>query len=289
VEDLVTRERRYLLADCIYFPYNPGRSCLVNANSSGAAAYPTRMGAIKKGVLELVERDAFMIVWLNRLIMPTVIRESLPEFIQQRLRNLETAGFSVFIKDLTLDLAPVVLVFAQNKELHYTTCAASSDFDSLKALDHALMEVESSVHCRLVFGSSESIFPEDVRTTQDHGKLYEQKSFFCQANFFQEFRLLKDINSVREGACLNWETLLRVFAKEGRSVLVANLDGLRNDHESPTLHIVKTFVTGLVPMSFGYLEEPLGMQRIYEVPVTLNFHSNPLRYDELNVFPHPYT
>jgi ribosomal protein S12 methylthiotransferase accessory factor len=289
VEDLVTDERHYLLADCIYFPYNPGRPCLVNANSSGAAAYPTRMGAIEKGVLELVERDAFMIAWLNRLIMPTVIRESLPEFIQQRLRNLETAGFSVFIKDITLDLAPVILVFAQNKELHYTTCAASSDFNPLKALDHALMEVESSVHCRLVFGSSESIFPEDVRTTQDHGKLYEQEPFFHQADFFQESRLLRDINSVREGACLNWEALLSVFAKQGRSVFVVNLDGLGNEHGSSILHIVKTFVTGLVPMSFGYLEEPLGMQRIYEVPITLNFHSNPLRYDELNVFPHPYT
>jgi ribosomal protein S12 methylthiotransferase accessory factor len=77
--------------------------------------------------------------------------------------------------------------------------------------------------------------------------------------------------------------------REGRSVFVVNLDGLGNEHGSSILHIVKTFVTGLVPMSFGYLEEPLGMQRIYEVPITLNFHSNPLRYDELNVFPHPYT
>ena len=287
--DVASGKKYFVLADCIYFPYYSEYPCYASANSSGAAAYPTRAGAIERGVLELIERDAFMIVWLNRLDMPAVRHASLPDGIQQRLRNLEGVGVSVTVKDLTLDLAPVLLVFAQSEELHYTTCAACSSFDIYEALDRALMEVESSVYCCFTFGSSEPMLPADVRMTQDHGRLYEQEAFFRQADFLKESRLLKDFGDIGKSACTSWEMLLARLSDQGRNVLVVDLDGLEANRVQSDLYIVKTFVTGLVPMSFGYHEEPCGMQRIYEAPVILGFRSEPLSYDELNRFPHPYT
>ena len=146
-----------------------------------------------------------------------------------------------------------------------------------------------AVYCRLAFGSSEPMLPEDVRMTQDHGKLYEQEAFFRQADFLKESRLLKDLSEVGEGACSHWEMLLARLAEQGRNVLAVDLENPHVDGIQSNLFIVKTFVTGLVPISFGYREEPCGMQRIYEVPVALGFRSDPIRYDELNRFPHPYT
>jgi ribosomal protein S12 methylthiotransferase accessory factor len=287
--DVMSGKRQYILADCIYFPYYPEYPLYASANSSGAAAYPTRKGAIERGVLELVERDAFMVVWLNHLEMPTVRFGSLPSEIQNRIRKLEEVGFSVNVNDLTLDLTPVLLVFAQSEELHYTTCSACSSFDTYEALEHALMEVESAVYCRLAFGSSEPIFPENVRMTQDHGKLYGQEAFFRRADFLKESRLLKDFVDVARSACFHWEILLARFVEHGMRILAVDLDGLKLNGIQSGLHIVKTFVVGLVPMSFGYQEEPCGMRRIYETPVALGFRSRPNRYDELNRFPHPYT
>lgn len=287
--DVVTGESRFILADGVYFPYYPEYPRYASANSSGAAAYPTRVGAVQRGVLELIERDAFMIVWLNRLVMPTITDGSFPDDIRCRIRRLEEAGFEVIVKDATLDLAPVVLVFAQSEDLHYTTCSACCSFEIDKALNHALLEVEAAVYCRLAFGFSEPMLPEDVRMTQDHGKLYEQEAFFRQADFLKESRLLKDVSEVGEGACFHWEMLLARLAEQGRNVLAVDLENPHVDGTQSSLCIVKTFVTGLVPISFGYREEPCGMQRVYETPVVLGFRSVPIRYDELNRFPHPYT
>ena len=287
--DEMTGEKRFILADCIYFPYYPEYPRYASANSSGAAAYPTRVGVVQRGVLELIERDAFMIVWLNRLVMPTIADGSLLDDVRRRIRRLEESGFEVIVKDVTLDLAPVVLVFAQSEDLHYTTCSACCSFEIDNALNHALLEVEAAVYCRLAFGSSEPMLPEDVRMTQDHGKLYEQEAFFRQADFLKESRLLKDLSEVGEGACSHWEMLLARLAEQGRNVLAVDLENPHVDGIQSNLFIVKTFVTGLVPISFGYREEPCGMQRVYEVPVTFGFRSDPIRYDELNRFPHPYT
>ncbi|MDD5084296.1 MAG: YcaO-like family protein [Candidatus Moranbacteria bacterium] len=287
--DVVNGENRYVIADCIYFPYYPEYPRYASANSSGAATYPTRDGAIERGVLELIERDAFMIVWLNRLVMPTIRVDTLPENIQYRIQKLEEAGFIIVIKDLTLDLTPVILVFAQSESLCYTTCSACSSFDIIEALERALMEVESAVYCRLAFGSSEPILPEDVRMTQDHGKLYEQETFFRSANFLMESRFLRKLSEVGKGACFHWEALLERFTEQGRIVLAVDLESIQACGDQLNLYRVKTFVTGLVPISFGYGEEPCGMKRIYEAPVALGFYPDPLGYDDLNKFPHPYT
>jgi ribosomal protein S12 methylthiotransferase accessory factor len=287
--NIMTGETCYVLADCIYFPYYPKYPRYASANSSGAAAYPTKTGAIERGVLELVERDAFMIVWLNRLVMPSIHISSLPDTIQYRIQKLEEVGFKVRVKDLTLDLAPVVLIFVQNENLYYTTCSACSSFDITEAMDHALMEVEAAVYCRLSFDSSEPIFPEDVRMTQDHGKIYEQECFFCKADFFQESLFLKNFGEIGKGSCLNWEMLLERFTEQQRNILVVNLENPKIDDMQSDLYIVKTFVTGLVPISFGYMEEPCGMRRIYEIPVSLGLLSASLCYNDLNRFPHPYT
>ena len=135
--DEMTGEKRFILADCIYFPYYPEYPRYASANSSGAVAYPTRVGVVQRGVLELIERDAFMIVWLNRLVMPTIADGSLLDDVRRRIRRLEESGFEVIVKDVTLDLAPVVLVFAQSEDLHYTTCSACYTPHIIKSDSHS--------------------------------------------------------------------------------------------------------------------------------------------------------
>jgi ribosomal protein S12 methylthiotransferase accessory factor len=178
------------------------------------------------------------------------------------------------------------MVFAQNTKLPFTTCAAASSFDPEDALDHALKEVESAVFCKLFDYPTNraEIKPQRVRLTSDHGTLYEQRHYFRCADFFhggpQEGRLAK-----MKAAALDWADLTSRFATRGMSILAVDL----GTEEAGTLRIAKVFVPGLIPISFGFREEPCGMDRIFSVPVFMKLRRNRLNYGQLNRFPHPYT
>ena len=284
-----TGKKIYILADCVYFPYTPHTPRYTMANSSGTAANPDKNEAVRHAVLELVERDAFMIVWLNRLEMPRVSGKSLPGWAQKRIDGLKRAGFRVEIKDFTLDLAPVVFVFAQNEVLPMTTCSACSSFDVSRALEHALEEVEAAIYCRLRNPTVKAIHPKDVRRTYHHGDLYGQQKYFRRADFLAEGGKTIKFAGVAKNEPRSWGVLLERFEVMKLPHLTVGLGNGSQNTEITELSIAKVFVPGMIPMSFGYGLEPCGMERIYTLPNRLGFRTAPPKYGELTRFPHPYT
>lgn len=285
----MTGETVYILSDCIYFPYVPKTPRYTFANSSGTAAHLDWNEAVKRATLELVERDAFMVIWLNRLTMPLIRMESLPQDTQIRIRTLQNVGFKVIVKNFTLDLTPVVFVFAQNKDLPMTTCAGCSDFEAISALDHALMEVEAAVYCRLSGQQAKSIQPQEVRYTDEHGALYEQRQFFCQADFLFRGGVVLRFTDVGKNAPKTWQELTEQFKTMKCPLITISLSQPKNQEQARNLNIVKVFVPGIIPMSFRYGIEPCGMERIYSIPVRLGYRGIPMPYRKLTKFPHPYT
>jgi thiazole/oxazole-forming peptide maturase SagD family component len=287
--EVMTGKMVYVLSDCIYFPYTPATPRYTYANSSGTAAHPNRNEAIKRATLELVERDAFMIVWLNHLAMPQIYQKSLPQDIQIRIRALQRVGFRVIVKDFTIDLAPVVFIFAQNKVLPMTTCAGCSAFELDESLDHALMEVEAAVYCRLDKKPPKSIQPRKVRYTDEHGNLYEQHRFFRQADFLADTKKLLRFTEIAKNTPRTWQELMNLLEVKGSAPITIDLSQTSNQKQVEMLNIVKVFLPGIIPMSFGYGLEPCGMGRIYSLPVQLGYRSTPISYKDLTKFPHPYT
>lgn len=285
--DELQGSKTLVLADCVYFPYYPKTPWYAHANSSGVAAHPERQQAIKNGVLELVERDSFMIAYLAKLTFPTVSEKSLPEKIQERISSLRKNGFKVWIKDYSLDLAPVVFVFAQNEELVFTTCAGCSDFNTEEALDHALMEVESSVLYRLANGPLKPIKLSKVQFPSDHGRLYEQRQFFQKADFLVRSRNLIAFREVGKDVAQSWQELLDRFVAKKWSLITVPLNLTKELGGNDGLHIVRSIVPGMVPISFGNREEPCGMERIHVVAKEIGGIS--VSYRDMPKFPHPYT
>ena len=273
----------WVLADCIYFPYYPKTPPYMHANSSGVAAHPDRLQAIKNGVHELIERDSFMIAYLAKLAFPSISESNLPASIQKRIRSLRENGFKVCLKDQTLGLAPDVFVFAQNESLSFTTCAGCSRFDVESALDHALMEVESSVLYRLTHGAAKSIKLADVKFPSDHGTLYEQKKFFRKADFMFLGGKTVAFRQVGNGSSRSWQELLDRFKINGWPLVTVKLNLAA--HEG--LHVIRSIVPGMVPISFGHQLEPFGMRRLREV--VRQFGGYSISYRGMTKFPHPYT
>lgn len=288
VQNIITDEFHSLLADCVYFPYQAD-SYYTFANSSGTAASNDFENAIRTAVLELIERDAFMIVWLQRLKMPKFDVKSMPLDIQQRVRILEELRYDVHILNFTLDTAPVIFVLAQSSELLHTTCSASSGFDVEDVVDHALKEIESSIYCKLEFPQSNFIKPKDVRHTSDHGVLYEQERYFREADFLVSDCPCMKFNDVSGAPNKNWESLVDTLHKKHLRILALELTSTDKAINSPNLRIAKAFIPGLVPISFGYRQEPGGMRRLYDVPIKLGLTDRKMPYGTLTKFPHPFT
>ena len=195
-------------------------------------------------------------------------------------------GFKVWVKDHSLDLAPVVLVFAQSDELTFTTCASCSSFDVEHATSHALMEVEASVLSRLQNGQPIAIKPDEVRMPLDHGRLYGQKQYYQHADFLVNGGTPISFEEVGSKAAHSWSSLLDRFSQKRWQLFVVPLRLSDEYGGSDGLCIVRCVVPGMVPMTFGYRQEPAGMRRLYSI--TKKFGDRELSYKELTKFPHPF-
>lgn len=276
----------HILADLVYFPYFPKTPYYAYANSSGVAAHPNRQTAVQTSTLELVERDSFMIAYLTRLEFPTVSKETLPQSIRKRIQELRKVGFDVWIKDHSFDLAPAVCIFAQSEKLGCTTCASCASFDIEHAVSHALMEVEASILARLQKTTGGRIKPIEVGVPLDHGKLYEQKQYFHRADFLVRGRNSIAFHDIGSNVAHSWQELLERFTTKGWRLFTIPLYLSDEYGGNGDLHIIRSIVPGMVPMTFGYRQEPAGMERMYSV--AREFGNRRLSYRELTKFPHPF-
>lgn len=284
--DEETGSAAHILADLVYFPYFPKTPYCAYANSSGVAAYPDRQKAVEMSALELVERDSFMIAYLTQLEFPTVREQTLPQSIRKRMRDLKKVGFRVWVKDHSLDLAPVVCVLAQSEEFTYTPCASCASFDIERAVDHALMEVEALVLARLQNGPAKHIKPQKVVWPLDHGRLYGQRQYFHRANFLIHGRNRIAFHEIGSNVARSWQELLDRFAAKGWRLFTIPLYLSDEYGGNGDLHIIRSIIPGVVPMTFGYRQEPAGMERIYAI--AKEFGNKQLSYRELTKFPHPF-
>ena len=282
-KDELTGVSKHLLADLVYFPYFGESPPYLFANSSGVAAHPDPQVAIESSVLELIERDSFIIAYLTGLSYPTISVSSLPRYLQERIAILEQEGFEVTIKDHTLDLAPVVTVLVRNVALVYTNCASCSRFVIESAIDHALKEVEASVLARLQNGPATAVKPSEVIMPLQHGALYEQKGYYRRADFMfgGEICDLKELSvSVN-----SWDRLLNVLHQKDLSLITTKLFLSEQYGGNGDLHIMRSIIPSLVPMTFGYRQEPGGMKRLYDIAKQ---KGKRLTYGNIRKFPHPF-
>jgi hypothetical protein len=91
-ENVVTRQRTAIpvqLTSWFKHQYN-FREVLAYPTSSGSAGFFTEEGALLRGILEVVERDAFLVHWLTRIAPRVIVRHTLPEDIQDELQEFES-------------------------------------------------------------------------------------------------------------------------------------------------------------------------------------------------------
>lgn len=244
----------FMLADLVYLEQGLAAHSrppfYTSANTSGAAAHTCYAAALENAVLELIERDAFMRLWLG-LPAIAVQEDGLPATLQTRLRRLRDAGLRVVIRDIGHSYCHVAFCFAQSTTHHFTRVSSCAGYDLESAIDRALMELEAQVHVSLHNLDAPPMRATQVREAADHAILYSQKATFRRAD-----ALAAQVAGSRTQRSLahDWPTLTQQFRRDQHRLYAVDL----SDGAPMGNPVVKAFIPGLIPIKFGAGNEPAG-------------------------------
>ena len=268
-----TGEPVYVLAEQVYYPFwSPisGRAGLHSrANSSGVAAAPTALKAVVGAYREMVERHAFMKAWLSQYSPPRLQRTSMPPDCQDVLDGLTTDDWTIALFDLTAMLPSsklaVVLAIAESRRALLLGCACGlPDESALRATLELVDGVANSPATDT--GVTDR---SQVRSPEDHRAFYRVEANRHGARFLGASR-----RTVPFSTLPRYEMDTPVPSD---AVSVA----LSSSRTSP-LHVARCVVPGLIPMSFGFDREPLGL------PLAATMLRRSGRSPDLPLHPHPF-
>lgn len=160
-----------------------GRLPVAPLNISGVAAHQSLDAAIINGLLELCEHEALMVAWYGKRVTPNIRVKSLDEDSQEHIAKLEQMGWKIILKDISLDLVPVVIVVGLGpvgkRAVTIGSCAA---FSSRYAAKKALTEVVRTI---LTEEASPPVVPvltrEEVNDVATHGLYYSRHENLAEA------------------------------------------------------------------------------------------------------------
>jgi thiazole/oxazole-forming peptide maturase SagD family component len=258
---------------------DPEAPRVVPTTSSGLAAGASRADAENRGLLELIERDAFLWNWVQRVSRERIDPSGLPASSAELAAAAARAGFDLDLVNLTLETKPVVMAVLRREDRIHVAAACRDDPAQAagKALD------EASLAASLEAGhEAPDLEPEDVANPEDHMGLYMRPEWAERAAFLTASPDVIDLGEVAADEAPAIEAVRAI----GPPVLV----DLTTPRTAP-FHVARALVPGIVPLSFGWDREPLGVARLAEPKRTLDGRSLGADVDLAEgapILPHPF-
>lgn len=235
---------------------------VTQVTSSGCAAGTSVQDATERALREVIERDAFMQHWLSQTPGQLVPPAQWPGAIQKRLQAMIAVGCKVALHKLNTPWQHVAMVAVQHEAQHFTTLGMAANDHFTRATEGALDEVEARVYAWLHGHQGHISRPEQVSTTEHHFELYGLKRYYRQADRVL-FPLRANYTTAwpRPLVQSNLPKMLQKFGRAGLRPLAVDITPRLHavDQGRTLLSVVKVLVPGLLPISFGYQTEPLGM------------------------------
>jgi ribosomal protein S12 methylthiotransferase accessory factor len=287
---------------------------LVPETSSGCALGGCYEEAAVHALLEVAERDAFLLTWYARMPAPRVALESVRSPAVRLLadRIAHEHGYRVDVFDTSLEhgipsLALVAVDTAPAPGRPAAMCSAAAHPDPERACWSALTELALFVaHLTARYPAEQDRAAAMVRdpgrvvAMPDHALLHGHPDTLPRWEFLyggpdgrrSEPRGFAEAFTGRREAYPDLRAdladLTGRYHRAGMEVIVVDQTG--PEQRAAGLHAVRAVVPGTLPMTFGHRNRRLhGLPRLRTVPVALGHRTAPLRDDEVNPHPHPFS
>jgi ribosomal protein S12 methylthiotransferase accessory factor len=283
----------------------------VYETSNGCALGNCLEEAIFHGIMEVIERDAFLLTWYAQLSLPRLNLLSVTDpTVRLLVEHLEYhSGYTIHVLNATLDHAMPCLcllgIDEQNREgMPKAHVLAGSHPHPEQALLRALRELTTSLYLppqsyqhRRTEALQMLTDASLVKTIADHPLVYYLPQALDRLNFlyrtqqqqtFQEafgdfYHHPPEHLDLRD----DLEYLISYYIKRGIDIIV--VDQTATEHALCGLRCVKVLMPGMLPMTFGqHNRRVIGFERLHQLPFTLGYRSHPLTEAEVNPHPHPF-
>jgi ribosomal protein S12 methylthiotransferase accessory factor len=285
-----------LPAQLVYLAWRrrPGEAAIGCATSNGLACRATRDEAVLTGLLELMERDAFMITWGARLSWPRLTWQGNTVLEAFERRVLAPTGLRCAALDLSAFWnVPCVLGVARSDASDEApvgvgaAAAPTIERAIAKALDEAV-RVRSwarSLRARDPAGAELPASAAAIRSFDDHIRWYAYDGNAERTRFLDTSDETRHVDDVEPVSPAIGELCDRLAARGASAYAV---DVTAPDVRDAGLHVVKVVAPELCALDVEHAARLLGGRRRYDEPIRLGRRDRPLTYSAINPDPHPF-
>lgn len=301
--NLVTGDEVALPAIAVLMDYQPRTHAehIAPITSNGLGGGSTLVEAVVAGAQEVIERDAFLLTWLNRLPAGRVDPLTHPDRVlvgvcRSYARRNVTIELYALARDHPCHVFLALGVADADDDLPAVVVGLGADVDPRVAARQAILEVgqvrpalRANVRRPATRERMEALVadPSAVRDLDDHDLLYADP------------RMRSAFDFLRTGPAtsLDWDAPLAQTPVDKLDVLItwcrdAGRGLLYADLTPPELRRLNLFAArailpGLQPIYFGEHERRLGGDRLFELPAQLGFGVGRRTFASLNPLPHP--
>ncbi|MFD3944744.1 TOMM precursor leader peptide-binding protein [Streptomyces sp. NPDC058579] len=276
--------------------------------SNGCATGGSLEEAILFGLLELIERDAFLLAWYGRARLTRIdLATCRAPAIRSMIDRAALHGYDVYAYDNRVDLSvPVVTALAVRRDggPGALSFAAAAGFDPESTVDSALSEVLTYIphlpyQVAERLGELEEMAQDFTKVLhlKDHAQLYGLPSMTVHAAEYLEPDGVLSLDEAfadwepkrpRTGDLMDDLRLLRdELVRAGHDVIA--VDQTTPEQRRMGLHTVAAIVPGLLPLDFGWTRQrALLMPRLRTALRASGRRAADLREDEIKAVPHPF-
>lgn len=297
--DLETGEPAWIPAQLVYLsdmsPFGGAR--IGYATSSGLACGASFDEALERALLELLERDAFMIAWWRRLSLPRLDWSSNAWMEAVDRRYFRPTGLTYTALDLSwvheLPIVVGVVRGAPGSGAALGVGAAATDRVEQawwRALAEAFASRSACRKLRLL--EPERRYAEDgsdVISFDDHIRFYGDDERAERASFLwsgEETRQVDAVGSLPADAGERRAELLTRIGRAGSRAFA--VDVTAPDVAAGGLHVIRAVAPGLCPLDAEHNSRFLGSRRLLGPSERDTLTGRARTIEDLNPLPHPF-
>lgn len=285
-------------AQIIYVPYIHADTepCLQIPISTGAAAGTSLESAIYRGICEGIERDSFMIHYLNKIHSPLIDLKDLAKKardLNKIMTILSRYKLELFILDITTDLgmpsfAAIILDKTGLGPAVSVGLKSGLDIkqDIIGAIEESLM-TRSWIRDKFVYLEPSYKREKIIRTIEDRAHFWFSLDSIKYLDFWLKNNNVKKINIKTFKRSEN-ELQDTIKLLKNKKIEVIYVDITDKKIKKYNFVVVKVIMPQLQPLYLDGRYPYLGGIRLYDAPVKMGVLKKTKTEHQLNKIPHPF-